>query len=211
MAERIVMLGAGGHAKVLHDALQCAGLALQGYVAGPESAAPESFSGLERYRSDEDLLTRGPGAIALVNGVGSVGDASLRRAIFERFSAAGFRFVTVVHPRAVVAADVLLVEGAQVMAGATIQSGARIGRNALVNTGAVVDHDCEVGPHAHIAPGAVLAGGVSIGAGSHIGAGATVIQSVRVAAGSRIGAGAVVIRDVPAGVTVVGVPARVLP
>lgn len=187
------MLGAGGHAKVLLDALALCGVAVAGVVDAAD---------------DNALLQRRAESIALVNGVGGVGDTAPRRQVFEKFKQRGFRFLTVRHPAAVVAGDALLGEGVQIMAGAVVQPGASIGANTIVNTRAVVDHDCRVGAHCHIATGATLASTVTVGDGAHIGAGATVIQLVKIGAGALIGAGAAVIRDVPSGARALGVPAQ---
>jgi len=96
------------------------------------------------------------------------------------------------------------------MAGAVVQAGCRIGENVIVNTRASIDHDCDIEAHAHVAPGAVLSGCVHVGERAHIGAGATVIQGLTIGAGAIVGAGAVVVDGIPDGVTVVGVPARIL-
>ena len=159
--------------------------------------------------SDDDLLALGPQGVMLVNGIGSTGRPAGRRTAFEKFKAAGFVFASVLHPSAVVASDAETGEGVQIMAGVVLQPGVRIGRNAIVNTGVIVDHDGNIGDHAHLAPGVCLAGSVTIGEGAHIGAGANVIQNIRVGGGAIVGAGAVVVSNIEAGMTVVGVPARV--
>jgi UDP-perosamine 4-acetyltransferase len=206
-AVKIIMIGAGGHAKVLADAMRAAGLALTA-VASPDQAAPRgALSGLPHMRGDDDVLALGAGDVVLVNGVGSVGDATARRAVFERFHAAGFAFASVVHPAATIAPDVEIGEGAQLMAGVVVQTGARIGANTVINTGALVDHDCDVGAHVHIAPGACLAGDVTVGSSSHVGARAVVIQGKRIGDNTVVAAGAVVIADIPGGIKVAGVPA----
>lgn len=157
---------------------------------------------------DDAVLCHPAESLRLANGVGSVRSTAARRGVFLRFSMRGYRFVTVVHPAAVVATNAELGEGVQLMAGAIVQPGVRIGRDAIVNTGATVDHDCRIGDHVHIAPGATLSGDVEIGEGTHVGAGATVIQGVRIGASCVVGAGALVLRNVADGATVVGVPAR---
>jgi sugar O-acyltransferase (sialic acid O-acetyltransferase NeuD family) len=188
----IYVLGAGGHAAVVMDTLRAMGCVCAGIAEIGDEAA---------------LLAKPADSLVLANGVGGVGDTEPRRRVFERFKARGFRFMTLVHPGAIVAPSAVLDEGAQVMAGAVVQPEARIGANTIVNTRAVVDHHCAVGAHCHVASGATLASAVTVGEGAHVGAGATVIQLVKIGAGALIGAGAAVVRDVPAGAVAMGVPA----
>lgn len=206
----VVVLGAGGHARVLIDLMRVAGALVPVAILDRDPAFRGSdIAGVPVIGDDTELDQFAPNHVSLVNGVGSTANTTARRIAFIHGKGHGFRFVTLVHPRAVVASDAQLGEGTQVMAGAVINTCAVVGDDAIVNTRAVVEHDCRVGDHTHVASGAVLAGGVILGDGVHVGAGATVIQNVSVGSGSVIGAGAVVIRDVPRGVTVVGVPARI--
>lgn len=206
MNRRLIILGAGGHARVLLGALAAAGVRPAGCLA-PELSAGWPAE-VPRLGDDDHLLALDPVAVELINGVGGVGSTALRRAVFERAKAKGFAFSQVLHPSAVVTPDCLIGEGAQIMAGAIVQTGALLGDNTLINTGAVVDHDCRIGAHCHVAPGATLSGGVELGIGTHVGTGACIIQGVRLGEGVVVGAGAVVIRDVADGQTVVGNPAR---
>jgi UDP-perosamine 4-acetyltransferase len=206
-ATTFIMIGAGGHARVVADAMRAAGLSLAA-LASPDAAAPRgALAGLRHMRDDGDVLALDARDVVLVNGIGSVGDPKSRREVFDKFRAAGFAFASVVHPAATVAPDAEIGEGAQVMAGAVVQTGARIGANAIVNTGALVDHDCNVGAHVHIAPGACLAGDVTVGASSHVGARAVVIQGKHIGENTVVAAGAVVIADIAGGIKVAGVPA----
>jgi sugar O-acyltransferase (sialic acid O-acetyltransferase NeuD family) len=160
---------------------------------------------------EETLPSLGaPDRLFLVNGVGSVAKPGARRAVWDKFSQLGYRFVSVRDPRAIISEGVVIDDGAQVLAGSVIQPGTRIGSDAIINTGACVDHDCLIGAHAHIAPGAVLCGDVQIGDSSHVGAGAIVRQGVRVGSSAIIAMGAAVVRDVGDHTVVGGVPARVL-
>lgn len=204
----VIILGAGGHAKVLVDALQLAAVKIVGIVDTDAGTHGTSLLGVRVLGGEEVLPLHDPKQVRLVNGLGSVGLPEKRRQLFESFRKRGYTFQSVLHPSAVIGSGVILGEGAQIMAGAVVQTGARIGMNVILNTGVRVDHDCVVGAHAHLAPGAILCGGVRVGDASHVGAGATVIQEVVVGAGCLIGAGALVLADVPAGVTAVGVPAR---
>lgn len=205
----LVILGAGGHARVLVEAFQGTTESILGFVSNDDEQASGNMATLQRMGDDAQLIARGPAGIRLVNGVGTIGDPQKRRDVFERFRQAGFDFATVVHRSAIIAGDAILGDGAQIMAGCVIQPGVRLGMNSIVNTGALIDHDSIVGAHVHIAPGARLSGGVSVGASAHIGPGATVIQGIHIGDGALVAAGAVVIDDVAAGVTVMGVPARV--
>lgn len=204
----VIVLGAGGHAKVLVDALQLAAVEIVGIVDTDAGMHGTSLLGVRVLGGEGVLSQHDPKQVRLVNGLGSIGLPEKRRQLFESIRKRGYAFQNVLHPSAVIGSGVILGEGAQIMAGAVVQTGARIGANAILNTGTRVDHDCVVGAHVHLAPGAILCGGVRVGDASHVGAGATVIQEVVIGAGCLIGAGALVLADVPAGVTAAGVPAR---
>jgi len=206
----IVILGAGGHAKVLIEALLADAAVIAGIVDADPALGGMQLLGVPVLGGDELVETFPASEIMLANGIGSVGLPVRRRELFERFKNRGYRFAAVIHPSAVIASDVELGEGVQIMAGAVIQPGSRIGSNAVINTRASVDHDCRIGEHTHLAPGVTLSGAVTVGGTCHIGTGATVIQGIAIGSHSVIGAGALVLKNVPSSVTVVGVPARVV-
>ncbi len=212
MSKPVIILAAGGHAKVLIDALRAQPavrqVALLGLVDADSSKIGQYVLGVPILGGDEEIVKYPATTIQLVNGLGAVKRSTARCRLFAHFKHNGYQFSNVIHPSAVVAADVVLLEGVQIMAGAVVQTGCCIGANAIINTRAAVDHDCDIGDHVHIAPGATLSGGVAVGKNTHIGAGATVIQGIRIGADCLVAAGAVVIRDVPDGATVVGVPAK---
>lgn len=203
-----IVLGGGGHARVVIDLLQVLGAALDGYTDLSERQG--GIPGLSFLGTDAFLEHVDPSTVHLANGIGGTGASRARASLYDRLASRGFTFPRLVHPSAVVASSADLADGVQTMAGAVVQAGAVVGPNTLVNTRASVDHDCRLGPHVHLAPGVTLSGGVRILEGAHVGVGATVLQGVTIGARAVVGAGAVVIRDVPAGVTVVGVPASPL-
>lgn len=202
------MLGAGGHARVLQEALALGGTALHGFIAPDSSTRLDDVTHLG---GDEALAGLDPAAVVLVNGVGSVRAAAARQAVHERAAAAGFRFLTVVDPTAIVRPSATLGAGSQVLAGAIVNTGAVVGDDAVINSGAIVEHDARVGAHAHLSPGAVLAGDVVVGDRSHIGLGARVLQGVAIGTDCTIAAGAVVTRNIEDGMTAIGVPAVARP
>jgi carbamoyl-phosphate synthase large subunit len=204
----VILIGAGDHAKVLIDTLQLLQVPILFATDHDEARHGKRVSGVRVAGDDLLVDEHDPASVWLVNAVGSVSKPSARRAVYETFRSKGFRFATVVHPRAIVSPAASVAEGLQVMAGAVVQPGAVLNENVLINTRASVDHDCEVGAHVHLAPGATLSGSVKVGATSHVGTNATVIQGVRLGREVVVGAGAVVVRDVPDHQTVVGVPAR---
>lgn len=209
MSKNLIILGSGGHASVLVEAIR---LSQQGKIIGftdkgDERSAGE-WEGIPSLGHDERIAQFDKEEVRLVNGLGSVGDSTFRRQLFATWRSCGYHFATVVHPSAIISPNVQLHEGVQLMAGAVIQTGVHIAANTIVNTRALVDHHCVIGAHSHIAPGAVLCGNVHVGSGVHIGAGAVVKQGVRIEDGAIIGAGAVVIKEVKAGQTVIGIPAR---
>jgi acetyltransferase EpsM len=117
---------------------------------------------------------------------------------------------TLIHPAAYIGENVEIGEGACLAPGAILTAGVRIGRHSIVNVKASVSHDCTVGDFVNLNPAATVCGWVTIGEGAFIGAGATIKDKVSIGAWSVIGAGAAVVRDIPANVTAVGVPARVV-
>ena len=201
----LLMVGGGGHARVLQELLTEAGHDLAGYVA-PSDAGLLLEGALQRY-TDEQVLALNPEEFLLINGIGSSGDLSLRASVFVKFKAAGFNFLQLVARTAHVSDSSAVTEGVQVMHMAVVQTDAKIDDNTIVNTGAIVEHHNVIGAHCHISIGAVLAGNVTVGDRTHIGANATVLQGVTIGSNCIIGAGAVVLNDVPDDHFAVGVPA----
>lgn len=197
---RVLVFGAGGHAKVVVDAARCAGLDVVGVIGQADD--PASILGV--------AVSRDPTGLEADCFIVAIGDNAARARTFASCREQGLTPVTVVHPSAVIATGVEFGPGAFVAAGVVVNVDARIGANAILNTGCTVDHDCLVGDHALIGPTASLCGGVEIGAGALLGAGASVTPRTRVGAWSVVGAGAAVVNDLPSDSVCVGVPARVV-
>lgn len=207
MSAAAVLIGGGGHARVVAEAARLQGLALAGFVDPEPCEATVRLLGLRRLGDDAVLGTM-KGVVAVL-GVGSVGVSTTRRAIVERLAGTVGGWATVVHPAAYVSAAARVGEGAVVLAGAVVNAGARIGKHCIVNSGAVVEHDVELGDFALVASGAAVGGGTVIGADAFIGLGASLRDHIRIGAGASVGMGAVVIADVAEGARV-RAPAAVL-
>jgi len=207
---RVIGIGAGGHAKVLLEALLTRpDIEVVGLLdADPHLKGTEVLG--TRVLGGDDQLDRlhGEGIRDVFLGVGGTGDNMPRRRLFELVKARGFGVLSVIHGSAVLSPSASLGEGTCLCPGAIVAAEAKLGRNVIVNTGAIVEHDCEIGDHAHIASGAVLAGGVVICEGAHVGAGASVRQGLTIGRYALVAMGAAVVDDVPDGVAVAGVPAK---
>ena len=208
--KRIVIVGAGGHGKVV-----------AGVVRAGDAFEVAAFVDEQAIQRDGDLylgvrVVAGADALERTRALGigyalvAFGDCKGRLGCCERLRANGFEIVSAIHPRAVVAPDVSLGAGTVVVAGAVINTDARIGEAVIVNTCASVDHDCVLEDGVHLEPGAHLAGNVHVGRATTIGIGASVTKGRRIGAHAHIGAGAVVTRDLPDAVVAYGVPARVV-
>lgn len=192
----VIVLGAGGHARVLIDLLTECRVPILG-VCDPVLASSQTatWQGLSVLGADDIVDEFDVNEVALANGVGFLPQSLSRRNLFCAMKAKGFHFPEWVHPTAFVSRSTELHSGAQIMAGATVQVGSVIQENVIINTGASIDHESTVGPHVHVAPGATICGNVTIGEGAFIGAGATVTQGVSVGARSVIGAGVTLRHD----------------
>lgn len=207
--EPVIVLGAGGHTKVLIDVLNSLSVNILGITDNNPNLKNKSIFNIPIIGNDNEVLHYSTNKIKLVNGLGSTRSTAVREKLYKYFKKKGYSFSTLIHPSAIIAANVSLAEGAQVMAGAILQTNTIVGENSIINTGSSVDHDCFIGKHVHISPGVTICGCVQVDSGSHIGTGATIIQGIKIGSKSLIAAGSVVIRDVPSLATVIGVPAEV--
>jgi sugar O-acyltransferase (sialic acid O-acetyltransferase NeuD family) len=207
-AKPVLILGAGGHAKVLIDALQQGGSTILG-ITDPDSRLwGKNLMDAPILGDDSKILEYSPHEVLLVNTLGSTRDTKARQKLFESWKAKNYTFAQVIHPKTILAPEVTLAEGVQVLAGAIINTGTSIAQNTIINTGAIVEHDCMIGAHVHIAPGSRVAGQVHIKDSTHVGIGSTIIQNLIIGEHCLIAAGAVVVTSCKAGSIMMGVPAK---
>lgn len=197
MKNRLVIIGAGGHGKVIADIAKKNGYEDIVFLDDNDDVKmcgsyPVVGKSSEALHMNDDMVV-------------AIGSADIRRKVQE--SLKGKNIVTLVHPNAVIADDAVIGSGTVVMAGAVVNSGTVIGKGCIINTCASVDHDCIIEDYVHVSVGSHVCGTVKVGKNTWIGAGAVIINNVSVCGDCMIGAGAVVIGDLAELGTYVGVPA----
>lgn len=196
--KKLGIIGASGHGKVIADIAKKNGYSEISFFDDNENihecgSYPVTGKSAEARIFDGDIIV-------------GIGNAAIRKKIQEMIPAE--KLVTLIHPDAVIAEDVVIGPGTVIMAGAVVNSGVQIGNGCIINTCSSVDHDCKVGDYVHISVGSHLCGTVSMGSGTWIGAGATVSNNISICPDCMIGAGAVVVNDIQESGTYVGVPVR---
>ena len=207
MRRPLVILGAGGHGRVVLDTALAAGWTLSGFIDGTKSIGEHVNNlpviGGDRLLDDPSFLIQHLFVVA-------IGDQQARRRLSLDICDKGGQLATMQHPACVVSASALIGDGTVMIAGAIVNANARVGRFCILNTGCTVDHDCELGDGVQICPGAHLAGRVGCADDVFVGTGAAIIPGISIGAGATVGAGAVVIRNVAPGEFVAGNPARTI-
>jgi sugar O-acyltransferase (sialic acid O-acetyltransferase NeuD family) len=205
--QTIVVIGGGGHAKVLISILRKLPWHVAGYTDSQDRGALLGAPYLGDDKVLPGILAAHPDCAAAL-AVGKVDTSPRRSGLQQQIESLGFRLPVIVSPSAVVNLGVELGPGTVVFDGAVVNADTVTGTACIINTNATLEHDCRLGADVHIAPGATVSGGVAIGSHSCIGAGAVVIQGLSIADNCLIGAGSVVTGDIETPGTYAGVPAR---
>ena len=201
----LLILGAGGHGKVVADAAMATGAWREIAFLDDRVATIGSVLDLMVLGEIDSLSSF---TARFSHAVVAVGDARGRLRLIAELARTGYAVAVIVHPRATISPSAKLAAGSVVMAGAVVNPDVMAGSGVIINTGACVDHDCRLGDGVHICPGANLAGNVIVHDLSWIGIGACVKSGLTIGHDVMVGAGATVTEDVGDGLTVVGTPAR---
>lgn len=207
--EKLIIVGAGGHAKTVIDTIERQGVYEICGIVAPEDIGTEIYRGYRVSAHDDDLpklFARGISAAAV--GIGFLGRSALREKIYKQLKELGYELPVIIDDTALVAKSAVTGEGTYVGRGAIVNADAVIGKMCIINSGAIVEHECSIGDFSHVAVGAVVCGQTKVGSRTLIGANATAIQCITIGNDAIVGAGSVVVNDVPAGEQVVGVAAK---
>jgi UDP-perosamine 4-acetyltransferase len=205
----VVLIGAGGHGRVVLDILRAQGVHRPvGFLDADPQLTGETVDGVP-VLGQINLLPKLK-AQKVKGAIVSIGDNRPRLSYAQKVRGCELELVNAIHPSSSISKSAKLGVNVVVCAGAVISTGAQVADGVIVNTSAVVDHECEIATGAHICPAAALAGRVRVGEEAFLGIGCKIIQCLRIGNRAIIGAGAVVLSDVPDEVTVVGVPARIV-
>lgn len=208
MARKVIVFGAGGHAKVVIDALEKQANVPEILVFDDNPDLwGKQLLGYPVIGNLDELLNQGSG-LDIEYVVVAVGNISHHLKVAGTLEYNGIQLGNVIHPTAVVSKGVEVGYDTVLFANTVVNADSKIGNHVIINTGATVDHDCNISDGVHIAPGVNICGGVTIGYGSFIGTGSVVIPGVRIGRQVVVGAGSTVLSDIKDGMTVVGSPAK---
>lgn len=207
--EKIILLGGGGHCRSIIDTIQTSNLYEIVGIIDLEQNIGQYINEIEILDSDENLMKyKKSGVENAFISIGSIGNTSIRRKLYDLAKRIGFNIPKIVDNTAIVAKDAEIFGGTFVGKGAIINTKAIIGFNCIINSGSIVEHDCSIDDFVHIASGTTLCGGVKIGENSHIGANSTVIQYKTIGENVIIGAGSVVTKNINTNVKAYGNPCK---
>lgn len=198
--KRLVMIGAGGHAKVCYDIAQKMNkwneiIILDDNLENDYFEISDSISEFGNYIDNSDFFV-------------AIGDNDIRESITDNLLILKASITSLIHPKAVITSNIEVGKGTVVMAGVVINSGARIGEGCIINTSSSIDHDSIIDDFVHVSPGTILSGTVIIGKNTWIGAGTVVSNNISIESYIVVGAGAVVVNNLKERGTYYGVPAR---
>lgn len=201
MSKKVVIIGAGGHAKVIADIIIKSGDEVVGFL---DDNIEKDTIVIDNYKvigkTEDCLKLKEDKELYFII---AIGNNFTRKDIAEKYN---LNYYTAIHPTAIIAMQVQIEKGTVIMANTCINPNTKIGKHCIINTGAIVEHDNIIDDYVHISPNATLCGTVTIGEGIHIGAGSVIKNNVTITNDCIIGAGGVVVKNIEESGIYVGVP-----
>ncbi len=201
----IIIIGAGGHAKVIIDIIKNENKEIFGIFDDDEKKHGITILGVKVIGNIKDLFDL-EGDFSFVIGIG---DNYSRKKIADLLYYKGLEFAKAIHPSSIIGEDVEVGEGTVIMANTVINSGTRIGKHCIINTSVSIDHDNEIEDYVHFSPNSTTGGTVKVGSHTWVGLGTKIINNITIGQDVIIGAGSVIINDIKSVVLVVGVPGKI--
>ena len=201
----IIIIGAGGHTKVIIDIIKNENKEIYGIFDDDEKKHGSSILGVKVIGNIKDLFDL-KGEFLFIIGIG---DNHSRKKITDLLIKKGIKFTRAIHPSSIIAEDVEVGEGTVIMANTVINPGTRIGKHCIINTSVSIDHDNEIEDYVHFSPNSTTGGTVKVGRNTWVGLGTKIINNISIGQDVIIGAGSVIIDDIKSGVLVVGVPGKI--
>lgn len=209
--KKLLIIGAGGHSKVVSDSVNRDEYQIVGILDKDDSLVGKFINDIPIIGTDkmaEKFFI--DGICHAVIGIGHLGNYHLRNNIFNRLKDIGYYMVNIIHPSAIVSETAVLGEGNVILPNATINSDAMLLNNNIINTGAIVEHDVKIGNNVHMGPGTIICGMSQIADNTFVGAGSTIIQGIKIGRNVIVGAGSTVLSSIEDNSQVCGTPAKIV-
>lgn len=202
MSKQVVIIGAGGHAKVIAEIITLNKDKIIGFLDDNRELQGKDIYANNRVIGTLNEIEKYKDYYFIIG----IGNNQIRKKI--ALENKHLKWYTTAHPSAIFSFDIEVGAGTIIMPGTVINRGTTIGKHCIINTGAIIEHDSQIEDYVHVSPNATLCGTVKIGQGTHIGAGAIVKNNIHITSNCTIGAGAVVVKDIKGEGTYIGVPAK---
>lgn len=197
----VILVGYGGHAKVIADSCLENEYSIKGYI--DKVNQNDDLFKLKYLGTEQDYQVQNNDFF-----FPAVGDNNLRQKLINWVEQISENKLILIDSSARVSKSVSCGSFTFVAKNVSVNASSSIGKGVILNTSSVIEHECIIEDFVHVAPGAVLAGNVSVGKLSFVGANTTVKQGVKIGANCIIGAGAVVLHNIEDNQTWVGNPAK---
>jgi sugar O-acyltransferase (sialic acid O-acetyltransferase NeuD family) len=201
MDKKVILIGAGGHAKVISDIIVQSGDSIYGFLDDNSEAELYNYDYLGTISNALEISKENEEIEFII----AIGDNHIRKEISQKYK---LKYYTAIHPKAIISTSAKIEEGSMIMAAVCINPSASIGKHCIINTGAIIEHENIIEDYVHISPNATLGGMVRISSLTHIGIGAVVKNNIIITNNVIIGAGAVVVKDIVEEGVYIGIPAR---